>query len=132
MTVPRIALVDDDPVALERWSEALVGRGELHRCSDPLAARQSFDQEPFELVVLDLDMPGCQGLSLLKHLRRVQPTAEAIVVSSAATTENVVATMRLGACDFLGKPLASTDVLVHCIDEALARVRVHEAEDEAA
>jgi DNA-binding NtrC family response regulator len=130
MPIPRIALVIDNARLLDAWADLLRDRLEVHRCPDPLAARHSFDREPFEIVVLDLDMPGSEGLSLLKHLRRVQPAAEAIVVGSLSTVETVVATMRLGASDFLSKPLPSVDLLVSSIDQALARVRALAAEDE--
>jgi DNA-binding NtrC family response regulator len=130
MAEARIALVHEDGQQLDACTARLAGSYEVHRCPDPLAARRTFDREPFEIVVLDLDMPGSEGLSLLKHLRRVQPAAETIVVSSAASPETIVATMRLGANDFLSKPLSS-DVLIHSVTEAMARVRAHAAEDEA-
>src|SRR6185436_8200159 len=120
--LPRIAVVTDDAMLLGSLA-AMPERYEAFPILSPDAALSGFEREPFDLVLLDLDLCNGSGLSLLKHLRRVQPASEAIVLSDKTSADVVVSAMRLGACDFVPKPIGSADQLGQRIDDSLARGR---------
>jgi DNA-binding NtrC family response regulator len=121
-----VVVVDDEPVILESWAEALGDRYRVELFSDPVAARRYFDSEDVDVALLDLRMPGMDGLSLLQHLRSVQPSAEAIVVTGHGTIQLAIDAIQLGAYDFLCKPIDDLDAAVRRINGAIERKRLHQ------
>ncbi len=65
----------------------------------------SIEAEAFDLVVLDLAMPGLDGLETLKRIKARQPDAEIIMLSGQGSIRTSIEAMKLGACDFLQKPV---------------------------
>lgn len=123
---PTIAVVDDEPVILESWGEMLSETYQVQLFSDPLAAQRYFDTENVDVALLDIRMPGIDGLSLLEHLQRVQPKAEAIVVTGHGTIQTAVQALQQGAYDFLCKPIEDLDSAVRRIESAVERKRLRE------
>ncbi|MEL6758823.1 MAG: sigma-54 dependent transcriptional regulator [Myxococcota bacterium] len=122
----RVAVVDDEPVILESWQEMLAPHYAVELFSDPLAARRFFDTEDIDVALLDVRMPGLDGLALLEHLLRVQPRAEAIVVTGHGTIQTAVQALQQGAYDFLCKPIDDLDSAVRRIESAVERKRLKE------
>ncbi|MEO1481613.1 MAG: sigma-54 dependent transcriptional regulator [Myxococcota bacterium] len=122
----KVAVVDDEPVILESWSEMLDNRYQVELFSDPLAAQRHFDTEDVDVALLDIRMPGIDGLALLDHLQRVQPRAEAIVVTGHGTIQTAVQALQQGAYDFLCKPIDDLDSAVRRIEAAVERKRLKE------
>ena len=123
---PTIAVVDDEPVILESWGEMLAGDYRVELFSDPLAAQRYFDTEDVDVALLDIRMPGIDGLTLLEHLHRVQPKAEAIVITGHGTIQTAVQALQQGAYDFLCKPIEDLDSAVRRIESAVERKRLKE------
>lgn len=104
----RVLAVDDDPgnrALVERW---LAAAGfEVATASDGPAALRRLADEPFDLVLLDVLMPGMSGLEVLKAIRREHPPARLPVILATALdgSEHVVEGLRLGANDHVTKPL---------------------------
>jgi two-component system, OmpR family, response regulator len=73
--------------------------------------------EPYDAVLLDLLLPGLDGLSVLRELRRRQPELPVVIVSARTDLQTKLRGFDLGACDYLAKPFS--------FDELVARVRVH-------
>lgn len=71
----------------------------------------------FDVIILDVLMPGLSGIELLKEIKAVKPLTEVIMLTGAATINNAIEGMKLGAFDFLMKP-ADTDLLEEKIKEA--------------
>ncbi|MBT4094705.1 MAG: sigma-54-dependent Fis family transcriptional regulator, partial [Nitrospinaceae bacterium] len=78
---------------------------------DAETALEIFETEPAHLVITDLKMPGMDGISLLKELKRKSPETEVILISGHGTVETAVEAMREGAYDFITKPLERVVVL---------------------
>ena len=78
---------------------------------DAETALELFDSEPAHLVITDLRMPGMDGISLLREVKRKSPETEVILISGHGTVESAVAAMREGAYDFITKPLERVVVL---------------------
>ncbi len=116
----RIVVVDDERMILEAWVEALGQKYEVVSFSDAVAARLHFESHDIDVALLDLRMPGMDGMALLAELRRVQPKAEVIVVTGHGTIETAVQAMQMGAYDFLCKPITDLDAAVRRVDSAVA------------
>ena len=102
----RLALVEDDPALLELLQEELTGQGYLvtafSQAEDLLAL---LPEQPFALVISDIQLPGISGLELLSRLKQ-QPSAPALLLITAfGTVRQAVAALKQGADDFLTKPL---------------------------
>jgi PleD family two-component response regulator len=74
---------------------------------DGKKALQAVTDQPFDVLVLDLYMPGATGLEVFQAARRVQPEIQAIVLTGSASVETAVEALRQGAYDYLTKPLES-------------------------
>jgi len=88
----------------------------------------------FDLVVLDLQMPGVDGIAVLRKIKELKPLIEVIMLTGHATVETAIEGMKLGAFDFLIKP-TDTEELVEKINRAFGRKaeqdeRIQEAEVE--
>jgi two-component system, NtrC family, nitrogen regulation response regulator NtrX len=125
--VPRKAhllLVDDDPNTLASLSRAFRMAGhEVTVCENATRAVEMLRSEPFDLVFSDVVMPGKTGIDLLEELKASGVRVPIIMISGQANIEMAVRATKLGALDFLEKPL-STDKLLLTIDNALRLTRL--------
>jgi DNA-binding NtrC family response regulator len=74
-------------------------------------ALQAMEAQPYDIVLLDLRMPGMDGMSVLKTMKRRWPEGEVIVVTGYPSVDTAKEAIRLGACDYLAKPLAPGEVI---------------------
>ncbi len=110
--VGTILVVEDQDSARESLSDLLRGAGyEVHEAADGNAAIALVDQLDLDVVLTDLMMPGSDGMAVLRHTRDVSPQTLVILMTAHASVETAVEAMRLGAQDYLLKPLIFEDVL---------------------
>lgn len=108
----RVLLVDDEPSFLELISETLIPRGcEVTTAQNADQAIQALAEQFFDVVVLDIRMPGTDGLALLQRLSAERPTLQIVMLTGHATISTAVQAMRLGAFDFLIKPVEVDDLM---------------------
>ena len=124
----RIAVVDDDVHTRETVADYL----EMHafrvlRLDGAGALRAVLADKPLDLVVLDLHMPGEDGLSLIRYIKERHPRLAVIMLTSTASAIDRVVGLELGADDYLAKP-AELRELVARIRSVLRRARIAEAE----
>jgi len=101
-----ILIVEDDPTVGESLSNLLKKRGyEILLASHGREALNRFRQEIVDLVITDLVMPKMDGIELLENIKRLRPETEVIVISAQGTIEKAVQAMKLGAFDFIEKPI---------------------------
>ncbi|MBN1961540.1 MAG: sigma-54-dependent Fis family transcriptional regulator [Deltaproteobacteria bacterium] len=122
--LPRIVVVDDERVILESWKEILGDQYEVVLFSDAVAARTYFEDNEIDVALLDIRMPGIDGLTLLNDLRRLQPDTEVIVITGHGTIQTAVLAIQSGAYDFLCKPIEDLDIAVRRVDGAVERRRM--------
>ncbi len=106
-------MVVDDKRGSREALEKMIAK-EDYRVSvahDAETALAIFETEPAHLVITDLKMPGMDGISLLKEVKRKSPETEVILISGHGTVETAVEAMREGAYDFITKPLERVVVL---------------------
>ena len=105
-TPPVILVVDDDPIMrtlVSRALEALDCR-EILQVEDGLAAREVLERQPIDLVITDVEMPGLDGLDLIRWANAHCPAPVLIILSGVHSFANAVQAVKLGAVDFLSKP----------------------------
>ena len=107
-----LLVVEDQESARESLVELLKGEGyEVHAAADGKAGIALVDQSDLDLVLTDIAMPEADGIAVLRHIRDVSPQTLVIVMTAHATVDSAIQAMRLGAQDYLVKPLIFEDVL---------------------
>lgn len=112
----RVLLVDDDPVFTNILRKRLVRRGlAVRTAADGGEAYTMIEDEPFDVVVLDVGLPDVDGMQLLRAIKRRSRNIEVIVLTGGATGS--LESFRAGAFDLINKP-AGADILTDRIMEA--------------
>ncbi|MFA6108984.1 MAG: response regulator [Candidatus Latescibacterota bacterium] len=103
----RILVVDDDSACLDLLCRALVRAGweSVDRATDGVAALARLRDRPYALCILDLRMPGMDGMTVLAHARASQLRTEFVVLTGYGSIDSAVATIKAGAQDYLVKPV---------------------------
>src|SRR5262245_12458335 len=103
---PRVLVVDDEPNVRLVFRRTLETDGyRVDEAEDGEAALGLLDRQPFDIILLDLRMPGVGGMELLRCLRDEGVDVPVVIVTAHGTIPDAVEAMRLGAIDFLSKPL---------------------------
>ncbi len=109
---PSLLLVDDDEVFREVLARALTRRGYLVSCAaDVAAALVLVGDNPPELAVVDLKMPGESGLVLIKALIDLDPNTRIVMLTGYASIATAVEAIKLGALNYLVKPADADQIL---------------------
>jgi response regulator RpfG family c-di-GMP phosphodiesterase len=127
----RLVVVDDDPSCLESVCAYLEDSGfSVSRARDGREGLAAVERESPDLVLLDLQMPGLHGLEVLAAVRERSPATPVVVFSGSASVADVVRALRLGASDYLIKPVIDLEILEHSVRVALERARLLRERDE--
>src|SRR6185436_1309120 len=109
----RILFADDEKSLQEFMRSELPRLGhEVTVCPDGRAAMKALEKGTFDAAILDLRMPGMNGIEVLEHLKKVSPDTEAVMMTGHASMETAVEAMRLGAADYITKPCKLTELEV--------------------
>jgi two-component system, NtrC family, response regulator AtoC len=120
--MPRILVADDEEGLRHFVAEALEDEGHVvTQAEDGRAAAERLRRQGFELLITDLRMPGLDGMGLVRLARAEQPEMEIIVLTAHGSVETAVEAMKLGAFDYLQKPIASPAQLRLLASRALER-----------
>jgi DNA-binding NtrC family response regulator len=107
-----ILVVDDEEVVRRSYARIL---GEMdcdaQAAADGEQALHAMEQRPFDVVLLDLRMPGAQGLDVLKTIKHRWPASEVVIITGYPTVESARQALQLGACDYLAKPADPDEVM---------------------
>ena len=102
----RLLLVDDEQGFVEALTRRLVSRD--YRAAYVLSGEEALrfldEDKSTDVVLLDVKMPGLDGLETLRHIKVMQPLVETIMLTAHATIASAVEAMRIGARDYLMKP----------------------------
>ncbi len=127
MAKANVLLVDDEVAFVETMAKRLTKRDlEISTAfSGDEALEALASNTMIEVVILDVKMPGMDGIEALKAIRQKHPIIEVIMLTGHATVESAIDGMKRGAFDYLMKP-CDMDVLVPKVEEAAAKKRAHE------
>lgn len=111
-TTAKILIVDDEEVVRLSYMRILAGAHcRVKAVWDWAQLTQALRDEKFDLVLLDLRMPGMDGLSALKAIKQQSPDSEVIVITGYATLASAKEAVSLGAYDYLIKPVGPEQVI---------------------
>ena len=106
-----ILIVDDDPAMRDALEEAIVDLGhQAHVADSGAAALAILQRHPIEAALIDLRMPGMDGLDLLARIREASEPPQVAVLTAHASADNTIEAMRLGAFDHLTKPIGRAEL----------------------
>lgn len=107
-----ILVVDDEEVVRRSYSAILAGsRCDAQTAGDGDEAMKAMEQHPYDVVLLDLRMPGADGMTVLKAMKQKWPESEVVVITGYPSVETAKEAVRLGAYDYLAKPVGPEDVI---------------------
>jgi DNA-binding NtrC family response regulator len=130
MTI-RVLLVDDEASFVDTLSRRLMLRRlEVHKAASATEAFAVLDREEVDVVVLDVRMPGIDGIEATRQIRRAHPTVEIILLTGHASLEASMEGMSMGAFDYLLKPV-NIDELIFKIEDAHRRRALRSGDAEA-
>ncbi len=121
MKTGRILVVDDQEEILETLGAILLDEGhDVIKARDGQEALHIMQSDSPDIVFLDIWIPGIDGMQTLKAIRRINPECAVIMMSGHGTIETAVKAIKLGATDYLEKPLNLEDVL-HLVHSAIEK-----------
>lgn len=107
-----VLVVEDQDSARESLAELLRGEGyEVHEAANGNVGKDLVNKLDLDVILTDLMMPGADGIEVLKHAKEVSPQTLIMLMTAHASVETAVEAMRLGAQDYLLKPLIFEEVL---------------------
>ena len=127
MTSPFIMLVDDEAAFVETMAKRLATRNieTVTALSGEEGLEKLKSNQNLDVIILDIKMPGIDGMETLKKIKKVSPLTEVIMLTGHASIQLAIDGMKLGAHDFLMKP-CDIEELVTKVKEATKKKRTHE------
>ena len=127
MSIANVLLVDDEVDFVETFSERLEMRNlDISKAFTGKEALEALEKNhSIEVIILDVKMPGMDGIETLTEIKKNFPLVEVIMLSGHADVESAIDGMKLGAFDYLMKP-CDMDQMIAKITEAAAKKRQHE------
>ena len=107
-----ILVVDDEEIVRRSYARILGEMDcEAQAAADGEQALRAMEQQPFDVVLLDLRMPGAQGMEVLKAIKHRWPASEVVIVTGYPSVESAKEALQLGAYDYLAKPADPDEVI---------------------
>lgn len=115
-----VLIVDDEPIVRESIKDWLVDAGyQVATAENGEKALKMIEKEDFGIMIVDVRLPGKTGITVLKEVKALKPQIKSIVITAYSSTELAAEAMKLGAVDYLIKPIAP-DELERLIQKTLA------------
>ncbi len=121
-----IHIIDDEPIIHDVLGQLLTMEGyEVDSSASGEEALSKHSSQAFDLILLDLLMPGLDGIEVLKRIKRIDPQAMVIIITAYASVESAISAMKIGAFDYIQKPFKHDELLM-TIDRALEHKRLQD------
>ena len=121
LPAPTILIVDDDATVRHCYRRALRAVDcKTDSATNGEQALSAMQARPYDVVLLDLRMPGMDGIGVLKKMKQSWPESEVVIITGYPSVDSAKEAVRLGACDYLSKPLGP-DEIVGVAREAITR-----------
>ncbi len=113
MIEEKILIVDDEEDILEIYERTLKKEGyNLFLTLSPEVAFEKIQNDYFDLVIVDIRMPGMDGIKLLENIKKFSPSTDAIIITGYPATDTAVQALRLGAFDYVIKPFTIEELII--------------------
>lgn len=107
-----ILIVDDEEVVRRSYASTLAAAHcRASAARDGEEAIRAMEKEPFDVVLLDLRMPGESGMGVLKKMKQRWPEREVVIITGWPSVDSAKEAVRLGAYDYIAKPLGPDEIL---------------------
>ena len=125
MAGERILIVDDEE-SIRTFLQKVCAREhyQVSTAADLRSAQESLADGPYNLVILDLSLPDGSGLEVLRQAKAVHPESEVIILTGYGDLGSAVESLRLGAYDYLQKPVFDLQLILRSVSRALERQRL--------
>ncbi len=121
-----IHVIDDEPVIRDVLAQLLTSEGyEVELSASGEEALEKFPSRSFDTILLDLLMPGLDGIEVLRRIKRIDPLAPVIIITAYGSVESAISAMKIGALDYVQKPFKHDDLLM-AIEKAVERKRLQD------
>jgi DNA-binding NtrC family response regulator len=119
--VGSVLVVDDEPIVRESIRDWLVNAGyQVATAESGEEALEMVEKQDFSIIIVDVRLPGKTGITVLKEVKALKPQIKSIVITAYPSTELAAEAMKLGAVDYLIKPIAP-DELERLVQETLLK-----------
>jgi DNA-binding NtrC family response regulator len=127
MITPFIMLIDDEVLFVETMAKRLASRSieTITAFSAEDGLEKLKENQNIDVIILDVKMPGMNGIEALKEIKKLSPLIEVILLTGHATIKSGIDGMKLGAYDFLTKP-CDIEEIVNKVEEATKKKRTHD------
>ncbi|MBD3219287.1 MAG: response regulator [candidate division Zixibacteria bacterium] len=129
----KLLIIDDDPKVGWILTEGLEGQYDILLARDGIEGIQVASKENPELILLDIKMPGMDGIEVLRKLKKAEIPSEVIMLSGHGETKYIVESIQLGAAEFINKPFDVKEVEIHLqsvLEKSHLRSKIREYEKE--
>jgi DNA-binding NtrC family response regulator len=121
-----IHVIDDEPVIHDVLTQLLTSEGyEVEISASGEEALEKFPSHSFDVILLDLLMPGLDGIETLRRIKRLDPLAAVIIITAYGSVESAISAMKIGALDYVQKPFKHDDLLL-AVEKAVERKRLQD------
>ncbi len=121
-----IHIIDDEPVIHDVLGELLTSEGyEVEFSSSGDEALEKYTPRSSDVILLDLLMPGLDGIEVLRRIKKIDPSAVVIIITAYGSVESAISAMKIGALDYIQKPFKHDDLLL-TIAKAVEHKRLQE------
>jgi len=108
-----IHVIDDEPIIYEVLGELLTSEGyDVEISSDGKQAIEKCSETSYDLILLDMLMPGISGMEALKKIKKIDPNLIVIIITAYASIESAISAMKIGAYDYIQKPFKHDELLM--------------------
>ena len=122
----RILLADDETTFRETFAKVLQEEGmPVTAVGNGTDAIDAVTKQPYAVAILDIRMPGADGFKVLREIMRIRPQTRVIMITAFGTVEMAVEAIKLGACDYVVKPVVMDDILMK-IHQNLQYIDLHQ------
>ena len=117
----KVLVVDDDPVVRKSFDRVLSGKGyAVITAENGEEAIRKLNEEKYDVVYTDIRMPGMSGLEVAEEIKAKRPWTPVVIITGYPTVASAKEAVRLGAYDYLAKPIGPQDV-INVTDSAITR-----------
>lgn len=108
----KVLLVDDEEIFLRNMSKLLTARGyKAYTADGGDAAIRVLEKQPVDVIVLDLRMPGMDGLTTLREIQKLELFTQTLILTGHGSIDSALEAIKLGAYDYLTKPCEIDDLI---------------------